>query len=474
MAALKKKNHYSSSAIHNLDAISPVDGRYWEDVRELSEYSSETALMRARVEVEARYLVALSDVGVVRDMTADERTFLTELGPGLTHDQLRAIKEIEATTRHDVKAVERGMWGYLTETSLADLTDYVHFALTSEDVNNLAYRLMAQRAKDRILVPALDRATDEMVRMAEESRDVVMIARTHGQAAVPTTLGKEIVVFAARLNKQVRQLQAYTLTGKLNGAVGNYNAHRFAYPDVDWITFSERFVASLGLQPNLITTQINSYEDFEEMFHIFLRANGVLLDFDQDMWRYISDGWLGQRVVAGEVGSSAMPQKVNPISFENSEGNLEMANAILEGMCRKLPRSRLQRDLSDSTTIRNVGVIFGHTLLAYKNTVKGLRRVTPHAANIHAALHANWAVLSEGVQTLLRKEGVKDPYELIKKLTRGQTIDAQVWAEWVDGLPGDIHNETRAQLKTLTPETYIGYAVELTDRAIEEIRQSRS
>lgn len=410
----KKTKGSISGSITHLDAISPLDGRYWPDVRELSEYTSEAALIRSRVEVEAQYLVALSAEGIVREMAPNEQDFLTQLGPGLTHKQLLQIKKIEETTSHDVKAVERGMWGYLADTSLEDLTDYVHFALTSEDVNNLAYRLMAQRAKDRVLVPALDSATDEMVRMADESRDVVMIARTHGQAAIPTTLGKEIAVFATRLNQQVRQLQAYTLTGKLNGAVGNFNAHRYAFPQIDWVSFSDRFVVSLGLRPNLITTQINSYEDFEEMFHMFLRTHGVMIDFDQDMWRYISDGWFGQKVVEGEVGSSAMPQKVNPISFENSEGNLDFVNAMFEGMGRKLARSRLQRDLSDSTTIRNVGVMFGHALLAYKNTVRGLRRVTPHAENIHAALHANWAVLSEGVQTLLRTKELRTRMNSLK------------------------------------------------------------
>jgi adenylosuccinate lyase len=467
MAASKKKS------ISPLDALSPLDGRYWSEVSELSEFASEGALMRTRVEVEARYLIALSDEGVVRTITDKERNFLIQLGPSLTDEQLLQIKDIEKTTKHDVKAVERAMWQYLAHTSLKDLSEYVHFALTSEDVNNLAYRLIAQQAKDTILVPALNIVLDEFIKMAEENRNLIMIARTHGQAAVPTTLGKEIAVFAMRLNQQIRQLQSYTLTGKLNGAVGNFNAHKYAAPNVNWIAFSEKFVTSLGLRSNVITTQINSYEDFAEMFHIFVRVNDILIDFDQDMWRYISDGWLGQKIVEGEVGSSAMPQKVNPIRFENSEGNLDFANNMLEGISRKLTRSRLQRDLSDSTTIRNVGAIFGHCLLAYKNTLNGLKRVTPHAENIHAALHANWAILSEGVQTLLRTKGIQDPYSLIKTLTRGKNINSALWSKWVEGLPNYIDDETRAQLKQLTPEAYIGYACELTQKAITEIKASR-
>lgn len=455
-----------------LDALSPLDGRYRNKVEELASFESEAALIRTRAEVEAKYLVALSEEGIVRPLSGQERVYLLTFGQNLTTHQILRIKEIETTTRHDVKAVERGLREILSDTSLADLIEYIHLALTSEDINNLAYRLMAQRAKDEVCIPTIDTLTDKLVDLADSTKGIVMIGRTHGQAAVPTTLGKELSVFASRLNRQTRQLSGMKLTGKINGAVGNYNAHRYAFPDVDWEGFSERFVSSLGLEPNLITTQINSYDDFVEMFHAFLRINGIIIGLDQDIWRYISDGWLGQEVRAGEVGSSTMPQKVNPIMFENSEGNLALANTLFGGMAEKLMQSRLQRDLSDSTTIRNVGTGMGYSVLAYQSTLSGLNRITPHRANIHQALHANWAVLSEGVQVLLRTKGINDPYSLIAALTRGESIGAEAWSEWVSGLPGDIDDITRTKLAELTPETYVGDAVALTERAVAQIAQS--
>jgi adenylosuccinate lyase len=299
-----------------------------------------------------------------------------------------------------------------------------------------------------------------------------MLARTHGQPAVPTTLGKEMVNFAFRLNGQVRKLAAFRLTGKLNGAVGNYNALELAAPEVDWVEFSRKFVASLGFEPNLITTQINPYEDDAEMFHVFQLINGIVLDFDQDIWRYISDNWFTQEAKNGEVGSSTMPQKVNPIRFENSEGNVVVANSLFEGMARKLQSSRLQRDLSDSTTIRNIGVALAHSLLVYKGLLSGLARVNPNVVLMAQTLNEDWVILTEGVQTVLRRAGTEDPYSMIASLSRGQHIGKDEWQVWVDGL--DIQPDIKTQLRDLTPETYIGNAVELTELAIKEIKASRN
>lgn len=454
-----------------LTAISPLDGRYWEETHELAPFASEMALIQTRVEVESKYLIGLSNVGLVRPLNDQEREVLTNLGPTMTLEQAARVKEIESTTRHDVKAMERVMREMVGGSSLADVTEMIHFGLTSEDVNNISYRLMLDRAKNEVCVPALDQVVDGLVVRAEEYKGQPMLARTHGQAAVPTTVGKELANFAYRLNRQVRKVSDMKLTGKLNGAVGNYNALAFAAPEVDWISFSKDFIESLGLEANLYTTQINTHEDMIEMFQGFQRINGVLIDFDQDMWRYISDDWFVQEVKKGEVGSSTMPQKVNPIRFENSEGNLGIANSLYAGMIQKLPTSRLQRDLSDSTVVRNIGVAMGHGLLAYKNTLGGLGRVRPNIPEIDAALHENWTILTEGVQTVLRRSGETDPYSMVSTLSRGQKIGPEEWQEWVSSLP--IADELKAQFNHLTPESYIGYAEKLTELAIEEINSSK-
>jgi len=455
-----------------LTAISPTDGRYWKEVAELSPYTSEMALIKTRVEVEARYLIALSEVGLVRKLKPAEKERLLVLGPSMTIEEVVRVKEIEETTRHDVKAVERTFREMVAGTSLEDVTEMIHFGLTSEDVNNLSYRLMLDRAKREVLVPALDKVVDVLVDMSDKHKATPMLARTHGQPAVPTTLGKEMVNFAFRLNGQVRKLAAFRLTGKLNGAVGNYNALELAAPEVDWVEFSRKFVASLGFEPNLITTQINPYEDDAEMFHVFKLINGIVLDFDQDIWRYISDNWFTQEAKNGEVGSSTMPQKVNPIRFENSEGNVVVANSLFEGMARKLQSSRLQRDLSDSTTIRNIGVALAHSLLVYKGLLSGLARVNPNVVLMAQTLNEDWVILTEGVQTVLRRAGTEDPYSMIASLSRGQHIGKDEWQVWVDGL--DIQPDIKTQLRGLTPETYIGKAVELTELAIKEIKASRN
>lgn len=454
-----------------LTAISILDGRNRQDVVELPPYVSEFNIIRARIEVEAAYLMALSDIEVVRPLTLKERRRLASFGPNLSLAEAKKIKKIEDETQHDVTAMTRAFRTMFKGTSLEDVVEMVHFGLTSEDVNNLAYRLILKRATDDVLLPALDQVVDKLIDQAEKYKDIPMLARTHGQAAVPTTVGKELVVFASRLNKEVRGLEKRPLTGKLTGAVGNLNALQAAYPRLDWISFSENFVRSFGFEPNLTTTQINPYEDIIEFFQNYQRINGIFTDLDQDMWRYISDSWFVQQAKAGEVGSSTMPQKVNPIRFENSEGNLGKANVFFEYFVRKLPVSRLQRDLSDSTVIRDMGVPLGYSLLAYKNISKGLSIVRPNKEHLAQVLDADWTILSEGAQIIMRTFGVDDPYSLMLKLTRGRRIGGEEWIEMIKKLP--VETETIVALLGLSPFTYVGLAVELTERAIKEIRNSR-
>lgn len=454
-----------------LTAISILDGRNRKDVLELAPFVSEYNLIRTRIEVEAKYLIALSEVDVARPLSPAERRQLDSFGPDLTLADAKRVKKIEEETDHDVKAMERSFRARLEGTSLKDIIEMVHLGLTSEDVNNLAYRLILKRATDQVFVPTLDHLTDELVTRADQYKSMVMIARTHGQKAVPTTFGKEFVVFAGRLNRQVRELAKRSLTGKLTGAVGNLNALQTAYPEVDWLDFSGKFVRSFGLEPNFNTTQINPYDDMADYFQNYQRINGILTDFNQDMWRYISDHWLVQEVEAGKVGSSTMPQKVNPIRFENSEGNLGKANALFEYFSGKLPVSRLQRDLSDSTVIRDMGVPLGYSLLAYKNTLRGLSRVRPNEEQIAQDLDSDWSILSEPAQTLMRKFGVDDPYTIMANLTRGCHIGESEWKGLVNKLP--ISKEQKKALRKLTPQNYIGLAVEITEKAIGEIKSSR-
>ena len=454
-----------------LTAITTLDGRYRKDVVELAPYVSEFNIIRTRVEVEAKYLVALSDVGVVRTLTPEERTKLDSFRNDISLGDAEKIKKIEDDIVHDVKAMERAFRTMLTGTSLEDLTENVHMGLTSEDVNNLTYRLILKRASEEVILPNLGSLISELAKKADLYKAVPMIARTHGQAAVPTTVGHELAVFATRLNKEVRTLEDSTLEGKLNGAVGNFNALHDRYPDIDWIDFAEKFVKSFGLKPNLTTTQIAPYEDMIKDFQNFVRINNILIDFDQDMWRYISDHWFAQEVKKGEVGSSTMPQKVNPIQFENSEGNLGKANALFEYFCKKLPISRLQRDLSDSTVIREMGAPLGWSLLAYKNTARGFARIWPNEDLIAQTLNEDWSILAEPAQTRMRTYGVEDPYTIMKDLTRGEKLDEEEWKKVVSKLP--ITESQKKDLLKLTPQTYIGLAVELTDRAIAEIKSSR-
>lgn len=452
-----------------LTTINPLDGRYRSKTDDLVSFFSEYALIQTRMEVEARYLIALSQNGIVRKLTAGEKKLLENMGPSLTLAHAEKVKDIENETRHDVKAMEKTFRIMLKGTTLEDLTEWIHFGLTSEDVNNLSYRLMLKRATKDVMLPSLSLIITTLVQRAEKYKALPMLARTHGQNAVPTTAGKELVVFADRLQKEITELSEKKLHGKLSGAVGNFNAVHFTYPNIDWISFSEKFIASLDLEPNLFTTQINTYEDITAYLQNYHRINSILIDFDQDMWRYISDEWFVQVAKKGEIGSSTMPQKVNPIDFENSEGNLGMANTMIEYFARKLPVSRLQRDLSDSTVMRNIGVIFGYSLVAYKSILTGLSRVSVNEEKILAALGKDWTILSEGVQTLLRSKGVNDPYSLIASLTRGKHISQVEWEQWVDDL--QISDTEKKQISKLTPQSYLGLAIKLTEKAIVKIKK---
>lgn len=466
-----EKRQRTPLPLTELTAITILDGRNRADVAELAPYVSEFGIIRTRVEVEARYLVALSDVGVVRLLTPTEKKKLLSFGERISLADAKKIKKIEGETNHDVKAMELAFRTMLSGTSMEDLTEKVHFGLTSEDINNITYRLILKRVTQDVSLPMLDGLLDNLLEYARDYKEIPMLARTHGQAAVPTTLGHEIAVFARRLNKQVRQLEKYPLEAKLTGAVGNLNALSDSYPNIDWISFAQNFIRSFGFDPNLITTQTAPYEDMIEYFQNYSRINNILLDFDQDAWRYISDHWFAQEVKEDEVGSSTMPQKINPIRFENSEGNLGKANAIFEFFARKLPVSRLSRDLSDSTVVRDMGAPLGWSLLSYKNTRRGFARVFPNAQLMSQVLNEDWSILAEAAQTRMRKYGVKDPYSVMKRLTRGQQIGRKEWFNIVNQLP--LTNEQKKDLKRLTPEGYIGQAVRLTEMAIEEIESSR-
>lgn len=457
--------------LSELTAISTLDGRNRQDVAEIAPFTSEYNIIRTRVEVEGRYLIALSEIGVIRPLFARERRRLATLGPKLFLTDARRIKKIEDETQHDVTAMTRGFRTKLEGSSLEDIIEMVHYGLTSADVDNLTYRLILKRMTDQVFIPTLDRLTDAILTRAEEEKET-MLGRTHGQPAVPTTVDKELVVFADRLNKEVRSLAKRPLTGKLTGAIGNLNALQLAHPDIDWLDFSERFVRSFGFEPNLVTTQINSYEDMIEYFQNYKRINGVLADFNQDLWRYISDSWFVQEARGDEVGSSAMPQKINPWRLENSEGNLEKADAILDLYGRKLSKSRLQRDNSDSTLIRDMGVPLGWSLIAYKYALDQFSRARTNREQISHALNEDWTILSEAAQIIMRKYGVKDPHTIMRKLTQGRHLNEVGWHELVDQLP--LPEEPKKLLHGITPENYIGLVAEITQRAIDRIKASRN
>jgi adenylosuccinate lyase len=446
-----------------LNALSPLDGRYHKQLEPLRSCFSEAALFRHRVAIEIRWLLALAGdaaIAEIKPFSKDTSQALERLIEAFSEEDAAQVKAIEAETNHDVKAIEYWLKRRLAGNPEASrVAGFVHFACTSEDINNLAYALMLKEGRDRVLLPALDRVIETLAAMAKSLADAAMLSRTHGQPATPTTMGKEIANFAHRLRRARHSIAAVSLTGKMNGAVGNYNAHVAAYPDFAWEAFAARFVESLGLEFNSHTTQIEPHDSLAEQFDAFARANTVLLGLDRDLWGYVSLGYFRQKAKAGEVGSSTMPHKVNPIDFENSEGNLGIANALLRHLSEKLPVSRWQRDLSDSTVLRNVGVALGHSLLAYESCLKGLGKLEADSSRMLEDLDANWEVLAEAVQTVMRRYGLPDPYEQLKALTRGRRVDSEAMRAFVRGLA--LPETEKARLLKLTPATYIGKAAEL-------------
>ncbi len=454
----------------SIDALSPLDGRYASETEPLRRYFSEAALQRQRVFVEVEYLVALSRVArLVRPLSESEVEYLRALATDFSSDAAQQVKALERTTRHDVKAVEYYLRSQLAGTSLADIVEWLHFGLTSEDVTLIGQALALRDSRDNIILPALDSLVTRLDALAREHARIPMLARTHGQPAVPTTLGKEFVVFAVRLKKQRAPLREHRFEAKLAGAVGNFNALAAAAPQVDWIAFSSQFIRGLGLEPNLYSTQLVPFDNWLRYFDALRMTNSILLDLAQDIWRYISDDYIRSRLVAAEVGSSTMPHKVNPIDFENAEGNLGLANALFAHYAAKLPISRLQRDISDSTVRRTFGVALGHSLLAYVNLARGLDRIDANTDRVRADLEAHWEVVAEGAQTILRAAGVPGAYEKLKALTRGKGMTQAEYISWVETCSAD--EPVKAKLRGLTPWTYVGLAEQLVERALREGEQ---
>ncbi len=452
---------------HRLLALSPLDGRYAGKVDALRPIFSEFGLIRARVQVEVEWLLALAaEPGIVElaPLDADAAARLRALSEDFALADAARVKAIEATTNHDVKAVEYFIKERLRDdAALAPALEFVHFACTSEDINNLSYALMLRQARDTVLLPALDGLCARLREMATQHAGLPMLSRTHGQTASPTTVGKELANVVARLSRQRAQLAAQTFPGKINGAVGNYNAHVVAYPDVDWPAFAARFVASLGLEFNAHTTQIEPHDGIAELCDVQRRINIIAIDLCRDLWGYISLGYFRQSVKAGEVGSSTMPHKVNPIEFENAEGNFGLGNALLGHFAEKLPISRWQRDLTDSTVLRALGTAFGHSLVGFDALSRGLGKLSVNAERLADDLDAAWEVLAEPVQTVMRRHGLPNPYEQLKALTRGHGIDAVAMRNFIDGL--DLPEAAKSRLRALTPAAYIGLAERLAREA---------
>ena len=453
-----------------LIAISPVDGRYRAKADPLRDTCSEFGLIRYRVYVEAMWFAFLADEPAIEELpalSASARVALEQLVDDFDVDDAAAVKAIEATTNHDVKAVEYWLKQALsTHPELAPHAEFVHFACTSEDINNLAYALLVRDARDRAILPAIDDVIGALVDLARDHAGTPMLSRTHGQPASPTTLGKEIANVVARLRNQRAAIAAVAPLGKINGAVGNFNAHRSAYPNADWPHLGAEFVGSLGLSLNPATTQIEPHDWIAELFDALARANTILIDFDRDVWGYIALGYFRQRVIEGEVGSSTMPHKVNPIDFENSEGNAGVANALLGHLARKLPVSRWQRDLTDSTVLRTIGTALAHALIAWRAAQKGIGKLDVAEARLAEDLDANWEVLAEPIQTVMRRYGIENPYEQLKALTRGRRADAETLRAFVSGL--DIPDHAKAELNALTPAGYVGDAEALTHQILAE------
>lgn len=442
-----------------LTAISPVDGRYRGKCEHLDAYFSEWALIRYRVRVEVEYFIALSELPLpaLTSVSAEAKSKLREIYENFSIADAQEVKEIESVTNHDVKAVEYFIKRRMDSLGLGKEKEYIHFGLTSQDINNTAMPMALNESLTREIVPALEELAATLEARADEWQDIPMLAKTHGQPASPTRLGKEIRVFSYRLRTQIESLKKLPVSGKFGGATGNFNAHLAAFPEIDWRKFANKFLPErLGIDREEWTTQISNYDNFAAIFQALERINTIMIDLDRDIWQYISMDYFKQKIKAGEVGSSAMPHKVNPIDFENSEGNLGIANAILAHLAGKLPISRLQRDLTDSTVLRNVGVPLSHILIAVASTMKGLGKLILHEESIKADLDRMWSVVAEGIQTILRREEYPNPYEALKQLTRVNTgVTAESISTFIDGL--EVSDSVKAELHALTPSTYTGY-----------------
>ena len=457
--------------LSTLTALSPVDGRYGDKTKALRTSFSEFGLIKCRVEVEVRWLQALANESKITEVPqfgAQANQFLNDLVSNFSVEDAARIKEIERTTNHDVKAVEY----FLKEKTAGNaelhaVTEFIHFACTSEDINNLSHALMLKQGLDDVVLPQSKQIITAIADLAARYKTLPMMARTHGQPASPTTMGKEMANVAARLVRQVKQIQNVPLLGKINGAVGNYNAHLSAYPDLDWHEFAKHFVESLGLEHNPFTTQIEPHDYIAELYDAIARFNTILIDFDRDIRGYIALGHFKQKTVAGEIGSSTMPHKVNPIDFENSEGNLGIANAILQHLSAKLPVSRWQRDLTDSTVLRNLGVGIAYSSIAYQASLKGISKLEVNEQSLANELDANWELMAEPIQTVMRRYGIEKPYEKLKELTRGKKVNSAAIAEFIEGL--DMPEEAKASLTQMTPASYIGDAVKLTEELLSDI-----
>jgi len=444
--------------LSSLNAISPIDGRYWKSTQALSDYFSEAALFRYRTFVEIEYFIALCELPVEQLNKVDKSIFgqLRKIYSDFSEEDAAAMKEIEKTTNHDVKAVEYFIREKFKEMGLQDFAEFIHFGLTSQDINNTATPHSIKEALHGLFLPQFAEITEKLSNLAEDWKQIPMLARTHGQAATPTLLGKEVMVFVERLNVQLEQLKSIPFSAKFGGATGNFNAHHVAYPEIDWIGFADTFVKErLGLSRSATTTQVEHYDNLAALCDALKRINNILIDLNRDIWTYISMDYFKQEIKEGEVGSSAMPHKVNPIDFENSEGNLGVANALFEHLSSKLPISRLQRDLTDSTVLRNVGVPFAHTLIAFKSLLKGLNKLILNEDKLKADLESNWAVVAEAIQTILRRENYPQPYETLKALTRtNDSITKEKISSFIDSL--EVKDEVKDELKRITPHNYTG------------------
>lgn len=451
--------------LSSLTAISPIDGRYSNKVDPLRSIFSEFGLLKYRIIVEIRWLQKLAScpkIEGIPNFSQQANDYLNAIINNFSLDDALRIKAIENITNHDVKAVE-----YFLKEKVANhpelyaVSEFIHFACTSEDINNLSHALMLDTSRKEVILPYWQQLIDKITAFSQQYRDIALLSRTHGQPATPTTLGKEFANVAYRLKRQAKQFSQLDILGKINGAVGNYNAHIVAYPTIDWLTFSEEFVTSLGITWNPFTTQIEPHDYIAELFDCICRFNTILVDLSRDIWGYIALGYFKQKTIAGEIGSSTMPHKVNPIDFENAEGNLGLANAIMGHLSAKLPISRWQRDLTDSTVLRNLGIGIGHSLIAYQSLLKGLDKLEVNESQLYAELDNNWEVLAEPIQTVMRRHHIEKPYEKLKELTRGKRVNSQEIVSFINSLK--LSDEEKKRLVNLTPANYIGLAPEITD-----------